>query len=191
MSPRRTGCTILVFALLAAAQRWARLQIPVLKVPFLAGNIAGYILCALVFAAGLWLMLKGAPAWNLSPLTQKKLQRFRAIRRGYVSFLVFLVLTGVASLDTLLVGKRALFVNYAGRWYLPFIHEVIPGKTFGLDYDGETDYRDLQEKFRTAAKGNWVLMPPVPFAPSLDTPQIIETLEAREGKLFPPASSKP
>src|SRR3954466_14065785 len=104
MSPRSTGCTLIVFALLSPAQRVGRLQVPVLKLPFLAGNIAGYILCGLLVAAGLWLGLKGAPAWNLSPLTQKKLQRFRAIQRGYVSFLVVLVLAGGASLDTLLVG---------------------------------------------------------------------------------------
>jgi microcin C transport system permease protein len=40
---------------------------------------------------------------------------------------------------------------------------LIPGKTFGLDYDYETNYRQLARQFAEENSGNWVLMPPVPF----------------------------
>ncbi len=75
-------------------------------------------------------------------------------------------------------------VSYQGHWSFPFVSEVIPGKTYGLDYDGETNYRALQEKCREENKGDWVLMPLVPYDPSLDSPEIIETLEQRDGKLY-------
>ena len=191
MSPRPTGYLLVVFAVLSAMQRLAHLHIPVLKLPFLAGVTAGYVVCAVMVALGLVLALKGASSWNISPLTQKKLQRFRAIRRGYVSFLILLILAGVAALDTLLVGKRALMVNYEGHWYFPFVREVISGTTFGLGYDSETDYRELQSKCQKEGKDNWVIMPLVPYAASLDTPQIIESLTVRDGKLYREGDNKP
>lgn len=179
------------FGLASGALHLARWHPPVFKIPFLAGDGLGYVLVAVVIAIGVWLALKGGAHWNLSPLTRKKLQRFRAIRRGYVSFLILLALIGVASLDSLLVGKRGLMVSYQGKWSFPFMREVIPGKTFGLDYDAETDYRDLQAKCRAENKGDWVIMPPVPYASALDSPSIIESLETRGDKVFRHGDSGP
>ncbi len=184
MSPRTTGIALTAYSLLAMAQRLAHLQVPVLKVPFLAGDALGFVLATLLLALGGWWILKGRDQWNISPLTLKKLQRFARIRRGYVSFLIIGVLAGIASLDSLIVGKRALIVSYQGKWSFPFARDVIPGTAYGLPTDAEADYRELQTRFREEKKGNWVLLPPVPFAAALDTPQIIETLEMRDGKLL-------
>ncbi|MDB6075060.1 MAG: binding-protein-dependent transport system inner rane component [Verrucomicrobiaceae bacterium] len=190
MSPRTTGIILVLFALLAAAFQWLRLHVPVFKIPFLAGAVPGWVLVLLMIAAGVWLLLNKGREWNLSPLTLKKLARFRAIRRGHISFLILLGLAFIGSLDNLLVGKRALIVSYQGHWYFPFIHEVIPGKTFGQGTEGETDYRTLREKCEAEGKGDWVIMPPVPFAAALDSPSIIETLEVRDGKVYAPDSNK-
>jgi microcin C transport system permease protein len=190
MSPRATGIALIVLSLLSAWQRLAHLSVPVLKIPFLAGDRAGYVMVALLLVAGVALIKRGSE-WNLSPLTLRKVQRFRAIRRGHLSFVILLVLAGIGSLDTLLVGKRALMVSYEGKWWVPFVSEVIPGKTFGLGYDGETEYRELQSKCREEGRGNWVLMPLVPYAASLDSPEVIETLEMRDGRLFRESASKP
>ena len=64
-----------------------------------------------------------------------------------------------------LVNKRALIVCYEGRYYLPTYSAMIPGTKFGLDYEYETNYRELQKRFRGAGEGNWVLMPIVPYDP--------------------------
>lgn len=184
MSPRNTGIALIAYSLLAMGQRLLSLHVPVLKLPFLAGNAAGFVLASLLLALGVWWVIKGRDQWNISPLTLKKLQRFARIRRGYVSFLIIVVLAGIASLDSLIVGKRALVVSYQGKWSFPFVRDVIPGTAYGLPNDAETDYRELQTRFREEGKGNYVLMPLVPFAASLDTPEIIETLDMRDGKLL-------
>lgn len=191
MSPRSTAIALILYAVIAVVLQLCHLHVPVLKIPFLAGAIGGHILSALVLAAGVWILMVKGREWNFSPLTRKKLVRFQSIQRGQVSFLLLLALAFVASLDNLLVGKRALMVSHQGHWYFPFIHEVIPGKTFGQGTEGEADYRDLQDKSRASAKGDWVIMPPVPYAASLDSPSVIETLDIRDGKVFAPDSLTP
>jgi microcin C transport system permease protein len=191
MSPRTTGITLLVFAVLSAACRWLSLQVPVLKIPFLAGSWAGWVLLALMIIAGVLLLWRRKQQWQLTPLTLKKLARCKAIRRGYVSFLVLLLLVGVAALDGLVVGKRALIVRYEGRFYFPFVTNVLPATTFGLKDDSETDYRKLQQQFRDSNSANWVLMPLVPYDAKLDTPEIIATLVDRDGLLYLPGEDKP
>ena len=102
---------------------------------------------------------------KLNPLTVKKLRRFRSIRRGYWSFWIFAALI-VASLGAeLLVNDRALVVSYQGHLYFPIYGDPLPGTTFGLDYDYETDYRELTRRFVARGAGDWLLLPPVPYGP--------------------------
>ena len=106
----------------------------------------------------------------LNPLTVRKLKRFRSIKRGYWSFLLLMGLIVVSLLGELFVNNRPLFVSHEGKWYFPTYGANLPGTTFGFDYTYETNYRDLRERFRAEDKGNWMLMPPVPFDPNENTP---------------------
>jgi microcin C transport system permease protein len=100
---------------------------------------------------------------KLNPLTLKKIRRFKSIKRGYYSFILFCVLIAVALGAELLVNNRALVVHYEGKYYFPTYGDLIPGKTFNLDYDYETNYRHLAGQFEADDSGNWVLLPPVPY----------------------------
>ncbi len=40
---------------------------------------------------------------------------------------------------------------------------MIPGSAFGLDYQYETEYRELKQVFKQAGQGNFVILPPVPY----------------------------
>ena len=106
----------------------------------------------------------------INPLTLRKLRRFRSIRRGYWSFLVLMVLIAVSLAGELLVNNRAILVRHEGRLYFPTYGANLPGATFGFDYTYETNYRDLQARSREEGRGNWVLLPPVPFSPNENTP---------------------
>jgi microcin C transport system permease protein len=191
MSPRNLGIVLCGYVALSAAARIGGLIVPVLKVPFLSAAWIGWAMLGMILIWGMWLLLRAKAQWQFSPLTLKQFKRFRSVRRGYVSFLILAVLVGLACLDNVLVGKRALIVRYENSWYFPFVHDVIPGTTFGLKYDAETNYRELREQFRKESKGNWVVMPPVPYATKLDTPDTTEDLEVREGKVFRPDWSSP
>ncbi len=102
--------------------------------------------------------------FRLDPLTRKKIQRFKSIRRGYYSFVLFVVLVLLSVFAELLVNSRALVVHYNGDWFFPTYGAVIPGKVFGLDYDYETNYRDLKKRFDAESdSGNFVILPPIPY----------------------------
>ncbi len=106
---------------------------------------------------------------RLDPITRKKLRRFRSLRRGYWSFLLLVGLVAFACLAELFVSSRALVVRHEGRWFFPSYGAILPGRTFGLDYDWETNYRDLRASQRAdpaaVARGDFVLLPPVPYGP--------------------------
>ncbi len=103
--------------------------------------------------------------FKIDPITLKKFRRFRSIRRGYYSFLLIAGAVVLSILAELLVNSRALVVHHEGRWYFPTYAKAYPGHTFGLDYAYETNYRELKARFREEGRGNWVLMPPVPYNP--------------------------
>jgi microcin C transport system permease protein len=102
---------------------------------------------------------------QLNPLTIRKLKRFRSIKRGYYSFICIIAMIVVSLVAELLVNNRALIVHYEGKTFFPTYRDMIPGTTFGLDYNYETNYRDLAKRFKAEGNGNWILMPPIPYNP--------------------------
>jgi microcin C transport system permease protein len=102
---------------------------------------------------------------QLNPLTIKRLRRFRAIRRGYVSFLILLGLIVASAFAELWINSRALVVKYQGHYFLPTYGAMHPGTDFGFDYAWETNYRDLAKALQDAGSGDFVIMPIVPYNP--------------------------
>lgn len=100
---------------------------------------------------------------KLNPLTLKKVRRFRSIRRGFYSFVIIAAMILLSLGAELFASNRAIMVRYEGRFYLPTYGDMIPGKAFGFAYDYETNYRDLQNRFKNEGRGNWVLMPIIPY----------------------------
>ncbi len=100
---------------------------------------------------------------KLNPLTLKKIRRFQSIRRGYFSLILFVLMILFSLSAEMFINSRALIVCYNGRYYFPTYGQMIPGKNFGLDYDYETNYRNLKQYFVQEGKGNWVLLSPVPY----------------------------
>lgn len=103
--------------------------------------------------------------FQLNPVAQRQWQRFKSIKRGYWSALLFTLCLLLSAGSELLVNNRPLLVSYQGELYFPTYGAIIPGKTFGLDYNYETDYRTLNKQFKASSAGNWMLLPPIPYNP--------------------------
>ncbi|EJB8415366.1 TPA: ABC transporter permease subunit [Vibrio vulnificus] len=102
---------------------------------------------------------------KVSPLTQKKIRSFKAIKRGYWSFILLSAMLVLSLFAELLINSKALMVKYDGHYYFPVISDVRSGSEFGQESAGEANYRQLQKQFAVEESGNFVIMPIVPWNP--------------------------
>lgn len=102
---------------------------------------------------------------KLNPLTQRKLQRFKQIKRGYYSLIILSTLLLLSLVAELLINSKALLVSYNNQWYFPVVSQVRTGAEFGLGYQKEADYRELQAFYQQQGEGNFVVMPLIPWDP--------------------------
>jgi microcin C transport system permease protein len=112
---------------------------------------------------------------RLNPQTVKQWRRFRRIKRGYYSLIVLVILLLMTLIAELLVNSRAIVVRYNGEYFFPTYAAYIPGRTFGLGYSYETNYRELAAEFERQRNedeaadgegpGNWLVLPPIPYNP--------------------------
>ncbi len=100
---------------------------------------------------------------RLDPLTRKKFSRFARIRRGWWSAVLLTAAIVMSFFAELFVSNRALVVRHEGRWSFPAYGAIRPGTEFGQDYQYETNYRRLKKTFEEADRGDFVLLPPIPY----------------------------
>ena len=98
---------------------------------------------------------------RLSPLTRRRLHNFRANRRGFWSFWIFLALFGVTLLAEFVANDRPILVRYDGAFYFP-VFAGYPETTFGGEFPTETAYRDPYVVKLIEARG-WMVWPPIPY----------------------------
>jgi microcin C transport system permease protein len=99
---------------------------------------------------------------GITPLMQRRLQRFTANQRGFWSFWVFLVLFGLSLFAELIANDKPLLVRYDGAWFFPVLVEY-PETRFGGEFPTEADYRDpiVQKSIETHG---WAVWPLIPFS---------------------------
>ena len=99
---------------------------------------------------------------NLSPLTQRRLQQFRANARGFWSLWIFLALFVIAVAAPFVANDKPIIVSYDGGLYFPtFVN--YPETTFGGDFETEAEYRDEFVAELINEKG-WMVWPPIPYS---------------------------
>jgi len=154
------------------------------------GEVIGHLLAALTMGLGALMFLRPTYA---TPHTQRQIKRFKSMGRGWISFLIILLLLILALFDQVLVGKRAIAVKYDGNWHFPALREAaFSAQDFGGSGQEEANYRELKKRFKAEGKGNMVLMPPVPYDPTYDSDnELREPLEVRDGLHYKTGSSKP
>ena len=99
---------------------------------------------------------------TLSPLTHRRIAQFKANRRGFYSFWIFIGLLVVCLFAEFIANDRPILVSYDGGIYAPVFKEY-PETTFGGDFETATDYRDPFVKDLINAKG-WIVWPPIRFS---------------------------
>ncbi|MFC3703525.1 ABC transporter permease [Devosia honganensis] len=98
---------------------------------------------------------------TLSPLNRRRLANFRANRRGWWSFWIFLVLFVLTLGAEFIANDRPILVSYKGELLVPALVDY-PESTFG-GFFATTNFRDPFIAGEIAANG-WALWPPVRFS---------------------------
>lgn len=181
---RKLSIAAIVIGTLAIVGELAGLDLPSIAWFFGMGTAFGWSSSLLLILGGIagLLWLPSEIQWN--PVTLKRFQRFRSIKRGWWAFLLLLVLIGLALLDQALVGKRALLVRCDGRTYAPaFVKQRFTMKDFGMAGEGEVSYRELKTKLAATGRG-WVLMPIVPWDPTLDSDTLQSDALEKRGDVY-------
>ena len=100
---------------------------------------------------------------TLSPLTQRRLANFKANRRGFYAFWVFLILFFLAMGAEFIANDKPLVLVVNGEIYAP-IFKTYPETVFGGEFETEARYREPYMKNLIAEKGGWMVWPLVPFS---------------------------
>ncbi|MCC3303572.1 ABC transporter permease [Sneathiella sp. HT1-7] len=78
---------------------------------------------------------------TLSAINRRRLNNFKANRRGYWSMIFFVLLFVISLFAELIANDKPLVVSYQDQLYFPFLI-AYPETAFGGDFETEADYRD-------------------------------------------------
>jgi len=98
---------------------------------------------------------------HLAPLTRRRLANFRANKRGYWSFWLFLGLFLLSLCAEFVANDKPFLVYYQGQFYVP-IFKAYTETTFGGEFPTKADYRDPYVAQLIGAKG-WMVWPLVRY----------------------------
>jgi microcin C transport system permease protein len=99
---------------------------------------------------------------KLSPINQRRLENFKANKRGYYSFWIFLTLFLVTLFAELIANDKPLLLEYDGGYYAP-VFVSYPETAFGGEFETEADYRDPFVQDLIREKGGWILWPLIQY----------------------------
>ena len=105
--------------------------------------------------------MRAVPA--LDPLARRRLANFRANRRGYWSFWIFLGLFALTLPAELISNDKPLVVWFEGELLWPIL-AAYPETDFGGDFETEADYRDPFVADLIAEGDGWAIWPLIPYS---------------------------
>ena len=103
------------------------------------------------------------PWFKLSPINQRRLRAFKANKRGYYSFVIFMALFFITLFAEFIANDKPFLVKYDGAFYVP-IFKMYTEKQFGGEFETEADYRDPAVQQFIHEKGGWIVWPPIPYS---------------------------
>ncbi len=102
---------------------------------------------------------------RVTPLNARRIENFKANRRGYWSLWIFIAVFFVTLFAEFLANDKPLLVRYDGGFYAP-VFVAYPETAFGGDFETEAEYSDPEVQELIEEKG-WILWPLIPY--SFDT----------------------
>lgn len=108
---------------------------------------------------------------RLNPITQRRLSRFKQLKRAYYSFWLLVALYAIGLLANLICNDRPLYIRYEGKSYFPVMFDYsesafIPGGALT-----RAKYKELNTlPVFAQQEHNFMIFPPIPYSPFASTP---------------------
>ena len=101
-----------------------------------------------------------------NPITRKRLQRFKEVKRAHISFWIMALLYGLSLFSEFICNDVPLYINFQGKSYFPII-KFYPEDVFMANgIKTRPDYKNIQNApFFKANNGNYMVFAPIPFGP--------------------------
>ncbi|MFH0879533.1 MAG: ABC transporter permease subunit [Lentisphaerota bacterium] len=131
------------------------------------------------------------PTTWIHPLTRKRLQRFRGLKRAWWAFWILVAIYGLSLFSELLCNEKPLWVRYNGKSYFP-IFRFYPDDTFtGSGQMTRPNYKKLAETPSFApGSGSRMVFPLIPYGPleilapaSIHIPDEVKVVISREPRV--------
>jgi len=102
-----------------------------------------------------------------NPITQKRLLRFKQMRRAYYSFWLLLMIYSISLFSECICFNVPIYIHYQGRSYFPLIWYYPDDEFTSSGKKTRPDYKSIyeSESFRQNP-ANWMLFPIHPFGPN-------------------------
>ena len=113
-------------------------------------------------------------------ILQKRINRFKSIKRGYYSLIILISLYTLSIGAPLFFNSKALVVKYQNEYYFPLFNDIFKSiaktnnieakdlgqlKIKGKKKYGQPHYRLLKKQYQEKNNGDWVILPLYPYDP--------------------------
>jgi len=107
-----------------------------------------------------------ATSFIKNPMTQKRISRFKEMKRAYLSFWILLILYLVSLGSEVVCNSVPLFVRFQGESYFP-VFKFYPEDTFtGNKKQTRADYHQINRSLPFLEnEKNFMIFPPFPYGP--------------------------
>jgi microcin C transport system permease protein len=99
----------------------------------------------------------------MTPITRRRLQNFRANRRGWYSLWIFVFLFLITLFAEFVANDRPLVVKLEDRWFFPVITEYAESDILPDGFPTAAVWRDKELQQTIKDRGGWALWPPLPY----------------------------
>ncbi|MEA3533376.1 ABC transporter permease [Rhizobium sp. CC-YZS058] len=103
----------------------------------------------------------GSPSGRISPISQRRWANFKANRRGYWSFVLFMILFVLSLCSEFIANDKPILALYKGELLVPVLVDY-PEEKFG-GFLAEPDYRSDLIRDEIEANG-WMIWPPIRYS---------------------------
>jgi len=100
---------------------------------------------------------------HFSPLTRRRWANFRANKRGFWSFRIFVALFAFTLVAELIVNDKPLLIQHGDKLYFP-VFKAYAETEFGGVFKVEADYREKFVQDLIGDGGGWMIWPPIRYS---------------------------